>query len=171
MTIGQNDEKGDRELWRRAREGLPAAEAIPDDEEVMLLAAYLDGSLGSAAHERVEAWLASDPQALELMMTARAGLEAEPTAAPDALLSRAQGLVRERKPAARAGWLAPLRGWLLPEVGPLWQPIGLAAMLLVVCALGFQLGRTGYAGLQSGEQPAEQQVADLGLDSPNDDIF
>ena len=31
MTIGQNDDRGDRELWRRARKGLPAAEGLPDD--------------------------------------------------------------------------------------------------------------------------------------------
>ena len=69
-------------LWARARPGWRAfaspGEALGVSGEApdpLILAAYLDGTLDLAERERVEAWMAAFPEALELMAAARQTLE------------------------------------------------------------------------------------------------
>jgi hypothetical protein len=53
---------------------------------------------------------------------------------------------------------------------PLWQPVGLAAALLLACVVGFELGEEGYADLLA--EPAATE-ADGGFDlaALSDDLF
>ena len=166
----QHDENNDRELWRLAREDWRGAQVSPDPAEAhQLVAAYLDGALDTDLRDKVEAWLAADSEALDLLLTAQAARATPPASPPATLLSRAQGLVRDQK-VARPGLFAQIGSWLVPS-GPLWQPIGLAMAFAIVCAAGFELGRAGYASALSPDRPGVQQVADLGFDSTFDDIF
>ena len=165
-------------LWARARPGWRAAHRSELAEEApnpLMLAAYLDGTLDQAGREAVEAWMAATPEALELMIAARAGL-AEPPGAPGAapvsLVSRAQGLVRAppREPARLGAWLRGLIGFE-PEA---WRPLAwaavTAALLVVVSAGGFELGRRGTEQLVS-VQTAALDDFDFGLDDPVDDLI
>lgn len=146
----------------------PATAAATDDltqypEEASLqLAAYLDGRLEGAEAERVEAWLASDPDALDLMVASREALDVPvEAAAPDALLGRAKGIIR---PAARAPE-APRRSWLqalFGGFGGALQPVGVAAALLLACALGIGLGHSSFANLMAA-QSLEAEGFDLGV--------
>lgn len=73
--------------------GQPPAEAAEAPEQAeLLLAAYLEGRLDEAETARVEAWLASDAEALALMLDSRAALEAPAEPVPAALLDRAKEL-------------------------------------------------------------------------------
>ncbi len=169
-------------LWARARPGWRAAHRSELAEEApnpLMLAAYLDGTLDQAGREAVEAWMAATPEALDLMIAARAGL-AEPPGAPEAapagLVSRAQGLVRAppREPARESGglgaWLRGLIGFE-PEA---WRPLAwagvTAALLVVVSAGGFELGRLGTERLVSVQTAALDDL-DFGLDDPADDLI
>jgi len=138
-------------LWARARAmtlGALAAEWPGIDESD--LAAYLDGTLGAAARERVEAALASDPERLELLISAREALRAGPAAAPADLVARAQALVPEPHPPA-AVWGARLTGWLAGQLAPVLDPVldprrglafaGIAGAFLMISVAGFELGR------------------------------
>ena len=96
-------------LWARARAGWRDAVAAPEAPDPLTLAAYLDGTLEEATQERVEAWMATSSEALDLVMALREA--GAPEAVPESLLTRAQGLVRERPGAARAGLGAVSRSW------------------------------------------------------------
>ena len=165
-------------LWARARPGWGAAHT-PETPNPLMLAAYLDDTLDEAGREAVEAWMATTPEALELMIAARAEL-AEPPGAPDAapesLVSRAQGLVWAplREPARESGglgaWLRGLIGFE-PEA---WRPLawaGVTAALLVVSAGGFELGRLGTERLVPVQTAALGDDLELGLDDPADDLI
>ena len=67
MSEGDSKAADGRELWQRARGSAQHALAAraPELDEATL-AAYLDGSLDAAARTRVEAALASSPEALDL---------------------------------------------------------------------------------------------------------
>ncbi len=137
-------------LWERAR--LPALESLaaeaPNIDEADL-AAYLDGDLDAVDCARVEAALASRPDSLELLISAREALEAGPAApetVPEALVARAQALAP--KPRSLAGnWAGRLGAWLAPHVGPLLDPgrglafAGVAAGFMAISVAGFELGR------------------------------
>ncbi|MGF1610035.1 MAG: anti-sigma factor family protein [Kiloniellales bacterium] len=175
MTMDKHSSRQDRALWQRARPALASASSgAPDETEAAsLLAAYLDGRLDEAGRDRVEAWLAGDAEALDSLIAARAALDAE-LAVPPGLIARAQGLVREPRKVtgpvvARGGVLARLRGLLIPDA-PLWQPVGLAAALLLACVVGFQLGEAGYSDLLADR---EMTTADSGFDlaAAGDDFF
>jgi anti-sigma factor RsiW len=140
-----------------------------------MLAAYLDGTLDEAGRAAVEAWMASAPEALELMIAARAEL-AEPLGAPGAapvvLVSRAQDLVRAplRVSAGLGTWLRGLIGFE-PAA---WRPLawaGVTAVLLVVSAGGFELGRQGVDRLVPVQTAALGDDLGLGLDDPADDLI
>ena len=141
-----------------------AAEPGAERDE-LLIAAYLDGTLDEAARARVEAMLATDAEALDLMLASRDALDEAPAESlPDALLSRAQGIVREWSRASESrggGWL----GWLF---GGALQPVGVAAALLLACALGIGLGHSSFANLTAA-QSLEAEGFDLGLS--RDEIF
>ncbi len=165
-------------LWAQARPGWRAAIAPGSVEEVpnpLILAAYLDDTLDQAGCEAVEAWMAATPEALELMIAARAELAdppGAPDAAPESLISRAQGLVRApvRASAGLSTWLRGLIGFE-PEA---WRPLawaGVTAALLLVSAGGFELGRLGTERLVSVQTAALGDDLGLGLDDPDDDLI
>ena len=158
-------------LWARARPDWGAAHT-PETPNPLMLAAYLDGTLDEAGRETVEAWMAATPEALELMIAARAELGQAPGAAPENLVSRAQGLVRAplRVSVGLGAWLRGLIGFE-PEA---WRPLawaGVTAALLVVSAGGFELGRLGTERLVPVQTAALGDDLELGLDDPADDLI
>ena len=141
---------GDRELWELARPGLEISDRPGDDEAPLLIAGYVEGRLTPAEQLRVEAWLATDEAALELMLDTQAALAAAHEPAPPAsLVSRAEGLVRSRPVtgAERSGWLERLFGGL----GGGLQPIGLAAALALAVAVGAGMGHSSYVNLMAAQ--------------------
>ncbi len=157
-------------LWARARPGW-RSEIASEAPNSLMLAAYLDVTLDEAGSAAVEAWMAATPEALELMIAARAELGQAPEAVPENLVSRAQGLVRAplRRPAGLGAWLRGLIGFE-PEA---WRPLawaGVTAALLVVSAGGFELGRLGTEQLVSVQTAALDDLG-FGLDEPADDLI
>jgi anti-sigma factor RsiW len=172
MTEETDKSEAGAELWARAREGWRAAAPRPEAPDSLTLAAYLDGTLDEAALERVEAWMTASPEALDLMISARSAQAAAPEAAPDGLMSRAQGLVRARPRAARAGlgaWLSGLIGFQVEA----WRPVawaGVTAALLVVSTGGFELGRLGALQLVPVQTAASDDLG-FGLSDPADELL
>ncbi len=160
-------------LWARARPGWRASEVVEEIPNPLMLAAYLDNNLDEAGREAVEAWMATVPEALDLMIAARAELLGAPGAAPEGLISRARGLVRApvRESAGFGAWLRGLIGFE-PEV---WRPLALAgvtaALLVIVSAGGFELGRLGTERLVSTQSVALGDDLEFGLDDPSDDFL
>ena len=167
-------------LWARARPGWRAlaspGEANGGSEEApapLILAAYLDGTLDAAEREPVEAWMAAFPEALDLMAAARETLgEGSRGPSPESLILRAQGLVRAplREPAGLLAWLRGLVGLEIQA----WRPVawaGVTAVLLVVSAGGFELGRLGVERLVSVQSMTLGDDLALGLDDPADDFL
>ncbi len=165
-------------LWARARPGWRAAIASGLAEEApnpLMLAAYLDDTLDEAGRAAVEAWMAATPEALDLMIAARAELAEPPGAAgaaPESLVSRAQGLVRApvRESAGPGAWLRGLIGF----DSEAWRPLawaGVAAVLLVVSAGGFELGRLGTERLVPVQTATLDDDLELGFDEPADDLI
>ena len=125
-------------LWRRWR-GLAAQdEAAPEAPDPLQLAAYAEGRLDERGGEAIESWLAANPEAVEDIAAARA------------VAAREAAVVPFRRPAM------PVRNW---RSAMAWG--GIAASLLAVSVLGFQLGSEAYA--ESGQSTVAS--ADL-LDPP-----
>lgn len=133
-------------LWRRFR-ALEAAAGTPktaaSDERAMLdLAAYADGRLDEAAAERVEAWLAAHPEALDDVGASRSIGDA---VAPLQVIERAAALTSDdpagaqiipfRRPAARAYWRLHV------------ARVAVAACLVLTGLIGFTLGSSVYSNL------------------------
>ncbi len=160
-------------LWARARPGWRASEVADETPNPLMLAAYLDDGLDEAGREAVEAWMASVPEALDLMISARADLGPAPGPAPKDLISRAQGLVRApvKESAGFGVWLRGLIGFE-PEA---WRPLAwagvTAALLVMVSAGGFELGRLGTERLVSTQSVALGDDLEFGLDDPSDDFL
>ena len=159
-----------RDFLARIQAHLPDSARPEADEEALLLAAYLEGGLDEADQGRVEAWLAADPAALDLMLACRADLtagEAQTVAAPESLIARAQGAVRARPKALDAGqgrpWLERLQGWF----GAVLQPVGVAAAVLLAVLAGAELAQSSFANLTAVK--AAQLESDMGLGG--DDLF
>jgi hypothetical protein len=170
MTERDRRAERDAELWRRLREEArapaPAEGLAADAPDEMALAAYLDGTLDPPAREALEARLAAAPEALDLLLAARAALAEPDAAAPESLVRRASALVAD--PPGRS-LAARLRGLF----APLRQPLGwsaAAAGVLVACVVGFQLGQIGYA---SSDGPDRLEVAEavFGLEPDEDEIL
>lgn len=170
-------------LWARARPGWRALAATGDPPESaqevpnsLILAAYLDDALDETGRESVEAWMAADPEALDLMIAARANLGQAGDVAPDSLISRAQGLVRApvRESAGSGAWLGAWLGGLIGFEPASWRPLawaGVTAVLLVVSAGGFELGRLGTEQLVSVQTATLGDDLELGFDDPADDLI
>lgn len=157
-------------LWARARAGWRDAAAAPEAPDPLNLAAYLDGTLDDAARERVEAWMATSPEALDLVIALRAA--GAPEAVPESLLARAQGLVRERPRPARAGLGAWLDGLFSFQMAA-WRPVawaGVTAALVLVSTGGFELGRLGALRAAEVETVSADDLG-LGLSDPADDFL
>ncbi len=157
-------------LWARARAGWRDSAASPEAPDPLILAAYLDGTLDETAQERVEAWLATSPEALDLVIAVR---EAEaPEAVPESLLARAQGLVRERPRPARAGLGAWLDGLFSFQMAA-WRPVawaGVTAVMLVVSTGGFELGRQGALHMVAFDIAAADDL-DFGLSDSAEELL
>ncbi len=172
MTEELDKSEAGAALWARAREGWRTATLRPEAPDSMTLAAYLDGTLDQAALERVEAWMAASPEALERVISARSAQAAAPEAVPDGLMSRAQGLVRARPHGSRAGlgtWLSGLIGFQVAA----WRPVawaGLTAALLVVSTGGFELGRLGALHMAPVQTAASDDLG-FGLSDPADELL
>ncbi len=172
MTEETDKSEAGAELWARAREGWRAAAPRPEAPDSLTLAAYLDGTLDEAALERVEAWMTASPEALDLMISARSAQAAVPEAAPDGLMSRAQGLVRARPRAARAGlgaWLSGLIGFQMEA----WRPVawaGVTAALLIVSTGAFELGPLGAMHMAPVQTAASDDLG-FGLSDPADELL
>ncbi len=160
-------------LWAQARPGWQASAVADEAPNPSMLAAYLDDSLDEAGREAVEAWMSATPEALDLMISARAELGQVPGPVPEDLIARAQGLVRApiKEPGGLGAWLRGLIGFE-PEV---WRPLALAgvtaALLVMVSAGGFELGRLGTERLVSTQSVALGDDMDFGLDDPTDDFI
>ncbi len=132
----------DRALWQKARNGWTGGSQAADDVDPLLLAAYLDGELDADEAAALEARLAADPVALDLIASSREALAAGPAdAVPETLLRRAEGLVRPAPVAPRKGLLAGLAAaFMLPNQAA-WA--GFAAALMLASLAGFELGQIG----------------------------
>lgn len=95
----------------RAPRGHAAGPRPGPNEADLLLAGYLDASLGENDRDRTEAWLVGDPEVLDRLMVLRAELAAPRPVPPRALIERAQGLVRT-EPRAQFADMAKERGFL-----------------------------------------------------------
>lgn len=133
-------------LWRRFRAlettaGLPSATA-PDERTTLDLAAYAEGRLDEAAAERVEAWLAAHPEALDDVGAVRSIGNA---VAPPHVIERAAALISNdranaqivpfRRPAARTDWRVHI------------TRIAVAACLVLTGLVGFTFGTSVYGNL------------------------
>ncbi len=169
MVKRQDDREADRAIWQAARDALraEAARAAPPNE--MDVAAYLDGRLEGKELERVEAWMASSEDAVDLVTAARESLALRPGRAPEAVIRRATALVDGPAAEQHGGWLERLPSAVSAA---LWRPAlsaAAAAIFLLVCAGSFELGRQESGSLaQVHAEPADLDGPSLGLD---DDII
>jgi len=140
----------DAELLRRAAERWPG-EGAESDVDPMELAAYLDRRLDAEAAEAMEGTLAADPAALELWLAADAAQGAR-YPVPPSMMRRVAG--RRLRPESK-GWIRRLGHALAPDRprGVAWAVAG--ALLLAICAGGFQLGRYGYEASRGPTQTAQ----------------
>jgi hypothetical protein len=171
-----DDDAADRALWRQASQ--PGSAAAPlADKDLMIIAAFIDGSVDDSTRSAAEALLARSAEARAILRAARLSIattEAFTDASiPASMIDRALALnpVREaaaaqpRRTADRErsteSILTTIRDWLVPAGG--W---GLAAAAsLAVCFIGFQLGGGGH-GSGSSATPAsgsDDLIADFSL--------
>ena len=144
----------DKELWARARAELPDMEPPEPEDAMLLMAGYLDGRLEPAEVERVEAWLARDPAALDVMLSSRIDLsdqEADSVAVPESLLSRAQGAVRPAPASDHEIGVGSWIGGLFGRFGGVLQPVGVAAALLLAVLAGAEMAQSSFANLMTAQ--------------------
>jgi anti-sigma factor RsiW len=170
-----SDARDGARLWARARPGWRAAippETSGEVPDPSMLAAYLDDTLDEAERATVEAWMAADPEALELMIAARAESGQAPGPVPESLISRAQGLVRAPVPehTGLGAWLRGLVGFE-PAAWRLVAWAGVTAVLLVVSAGSFELGRLGTEQLAQTQSAAIGDDLEFGLDDSAEDLI
>lgn len=175
MSEKHGNDRNGAGLWVRARPGwraMAASEGAEEAPNALILAGYLDGTLDEREREAVEAWMAAAPEALELVAAARADLGRAPETAPQGLIARAQGLVRApaREPGGLGAWLRGLAGFEVQA----WRPLawaGVTAVLLVVSAGGFELGRLGADRLVSVQTATLDDDLELGVDDAAGDLI
>jgi len=149
-------------LWRRVRAGrTPQGAAAPD---ALTIAAYADGTLDLEARDRVEAWMAASPEALDLIISARSAAAKPYPPAPARLVARASGLVAGRRaivPPASGGVLSWLAGWTQPSV---WTAA--TAAMLLAAVISFEVGREATITLASAAPVQADDSIDI---SPSSD--
>jgi anti-sigma factor RsiW len=150
------------ELWRKFQAGRgPGNDPAGEAPDPMLIAAYMDGSVDPEVRDRVEAWLAGSPDALSLVLAARAAQAATPPAAPPELLARARGLVRPA--AVEAGRERTLAGWFAGLARPsVWAAS--AAVMLFAAVVSFELGREATVNLTAAQSLTVAMAEDDVLD-------
>ncbi len=148
-------------LWRRFRaldRSIGRGQAVDGDADIALdLAAYAEGRLRETTAERVEAWLATHPEALDDVIAARS---VDDVIAPQRVVDRATVLVSgdstdgrvvpfRRSPAAYAWRMHVAR-------------IAVAACLVLTGLVGFTLGSSVYGSLF----PSSDSVSSDTVDQP-----
>jgi len=166
MTGPGDDTKAEAAaLWRRFRalEGESPLRGKELPGEALTLAAYAEGRLGDAAAERVEAWLAANPEAVGDLAPAAPG------EATQAVLDRAMALVAAPDDAdSRVVSFRRRRG-----ATPGWRLFAaraaVAASLLVTGLAGFAMGSNVYSSI-SGDGDSSGELFDqpLGVFSNGD---
>jgi anti-sigma factor RsiW len=153
MTTDKDNESladtADLALWRRTTERFGAPAGTPQAEaDALLLAAYLDGRLDPAELELCEARLAAEPALLELFLQSDEALGAT-QAVSERQLARAAKLVAGEelaRPSLASRLFGSRReaggGWLRQRAASLAATV---AAVVLVSALGFEIGRFGYA--------------------------
>ena len=147
------DRAEENALWRHWRAAVVNAtgEVAPDP---LLLAAYAEQRLDEAAAEEIEAWLALHPEAIDDVLAARdSNTQLAAAAHPsEDVLARGMALVADLDAT-----VIPFRRPARP-LQPVWRVavgrVAVAASLLVVSLLGFELGTDAYTSLLSADQQA-----------------
>ncbi len=142
-TSGRGGGEAKAELASHPHPEVAAKRPSKDEDALLRLAAWLDGRLEGAEAEALEAWLAADPDRLDLAVAA---------AGSRGLLAPWPGEAQER--ARRLG--APARP-------PLRLLAAAAAAVLVVALGGFEMGRAGSEWLVVEDASEIDLAADLGL--------
>lgn len=161
MTDERHTQLRGRGLWKRlprdpVKTGEPdqIPEQIPEQIEgrdANLLAAFLDGRLGKAERDTLEARLADDPMLLETLLAAKGGERAQ-SGPPPELIDAAKAVGHRR---AGGGGAAMMRSaanengrgriaWL--------EWAAAAAAIVVVSAIGFEMGSESA---RQGSRPVE----------------
>jgi anti-sigma factor RsiW len=143
------DRTEDAALWRRWRSA--AGPDAPIEPDSLLLAAYADNRLEQARVDQVEEWLAQHPEALEDILAARRAAQSPlPQSAP-AAVARAAALVSPGGAQVLA----------FPRPAARWRSLAawgcMAASLVMVSVIGFNLGSDVYATLSGGGTGALSQ--------------
>ena len=138
----------DADVWRRAKQEMTqeaTANGAPCRPDALVLAAFLEGNASEAEKRQVELWLAGDPEAATLLRSLRTLPEAVP--APEAVLARAQDIVRAPSRSIKGSGAAWRSGFgdLFAGAGLQWAAA--AAMMLLVAVSGFEAGRSGGTAL------------------------
>ena len=161
----------DQTLWRRYREGgsMPATELnLKGMDDRLALAAYLDGRLDAAERAQVEAWLAGQPEQLELLLASQAALADSGGPAPDTLVRQACALIPGRR-GAPGGLARATAGLFAPRMRILaWS--GTLAAMVFACLLGFRLGESGYHGAVTVEKLLAREAGSV-LGQAGDEII
>ena len=132
----ENDENAGRLLWQKIDHSSPPRQG--ESLDLLIVAAWLEGTVTNTEREQVERWLARTPDAIDLISTA---LDEETDAAdipPQRVLDLAMDLVD-------ANTATPI--FSLPLIGSM----GRLAAAVAICVLGFQLGRLAST-VARGEQ-------------------
>lgn len=136
----------DRELWQAVGAALRRQRPQPTQPDAMVLAAWMDGDLDEGQAAIVEAWIAQDPDAPQLVSAARSALAA-PSPASQRSVLRARALVA---PSRSRGQLHGLR-----------RAAAMAASLVFAVAAafgGFELGRSTSAAVAQTEQAMSRSL-------------
>jgi hypothetical protein len=168
---GQGDKTKAEEaaLWRRFR-ALEGDSPLQDKDlpgEALTLAAYTECRLGEATAERVEAWLAANPEAIGDLVAAR--VLAQPAKPAAAALARAMALVATS--ADSDARVVPFRQKAPP---PGWRLFAaraaVAASLVVIGFAGFAMGSNVYATVAGSSANSGGELFDqpLGVFSSED---
>ena len=145
------EEAAGRMLWHRACERFAAPAkpslALDGEADALLIAAHLDGRLDPAEQEAFEARLAAEPALLALFLEADTAIGAT-VPVSDAQLQRAAALV-PGEAFEKPNMLQRIFGARRESNGRLrLRAVSLAvtvAAVIVASAIGFEIGRFGYA--------------------------
>lgn len=166
MTDERQTQLRGRGLWKRLPRDpvkMDEPDRIPaeipdhiDGRDANLLAAFLDGRLGKAERDTLEAKLADDPMLLETLLAAKDGERAE-SGPPPELIDVAKAIGYRR---AGGGGAAMMRSAANEnERGPIaWlEWAAAAAAVVVVSAIGFEMGsESARQGSKSVEVAAKK---------------
>lgn len=126
--------------------GLTGTDGTLHDDELLQIAAWLDGRLDERCAAAIEARMADDRELLERVLALRE-FHAEPVAAAE--LQRAQALVGTKP--ARPSWREQIADWLAPSRN--WQPAPVAMGALATIAV--MAGSLWFGTLASQELSGE----------------